>query len=83
MKIEVEISDSYVTILSKWASVQRTLSEAIRLLDELMPKDNPDLTETINVCASELEDIGPAISHLHMQCRTQIWLQQEAAKRGA
>ena len=75
MDIQVSISDNYVERLSKWASVQRTITRAMELLDH--PESEPPDYEDVMHCVAELRDIGPAIDHLHQMARNQIWEAQK------
>lgn len=74
VKIEIEISEQYVKILSKWASVSRTLNEAKSLLSNFseLTKDI-ELSERIDICFSELETIEPALNNLHQMARMKLW----------
>lgn len=67
---------SHERMLSQWASVQRTITEARRLL--LNCTENEDVTtDAIHACVDELGDIGPALDCLHQLVRNQLWAQQK------
>jgi seryl-tRNA synthetase len=77
MKVVVEIGDNYIELISKWASVSRTLNESKRLVGTLLDhaKDSPappDI-EPVNSNLDELTDIEPFLNHIHQQVRTAIW----------
>jgi hypothetical protein len=87
MKFTIDIPDSFIPVLGKWASVSRTLSESKRLLNgmddlltdnEAIRPDNLDF-EVVNHNMEELEAICMALDALHQSARSEIW---EAERRG-
>lgn len=74
MKITIEITEPHLSVLSKWASVGRTLRTAQAACDS-------SEDETFNHCSNELEVIIPALDYLHYTARAEIWRisQQEKA----
>lgn len=82
MRLGFEISDTYVERLSKWASISRTLTESLRLVEELRQRVEPlkdmdqevvALLDRIELNSDELQDITMAIDHLHQMARSNIW----------
>jgi hypothetical protein len=64
--IDIEVRDAQV--LSKWASVSRTINLAIQLLERPDP-DPDDATH----CILALKAIEPALNRLHQLAREEIW----------
>lgn len=74
--ITIEIHEPYLKVLSKWASVSRTLKTA----KSCTAKASTEGSEFSEVerekyayCEQELEDLIPALDHLHVQAREQLW----------
>jgi hypothetical protein len=78
MQITIDIPEQHLNRIRKWASVQRTLNESIRLLEGLcgdVVVNNAEAQEMIEANIQELKDIGPAIADLHYIVRGKIWEQ--------
>ena len=79
MELIIDIGEGqYLTTLTKWASVSRTLNESTRLLHEYLFSLDEDpefetLISQINSNLEELESMGPALNYLHQLVRNQIW----------
>ena len=72
--VEFNLMDDQFALLGKWASVSRTLKEAMRIMEEVNTDSlSKDENECIDACYSELKDIEPALSTLHAQVREVIW----------
>jgi hypothetical protein len=75
MKIEIEIPDMHVKLLSQWASVGRTLRTAEAGFAQA--SDPQEITNTdrekYNHCANELADLIPALEELHRVVRQAMW----------
>lgn len=69
MRVMIGLFDDYVKILSKWASVSRTLNTARRAYEG---SDN----ETYQYCAEELRILTPAIDSMHQASREKMWMLQ-------
>lgn len=87
MKMTIEVPDSFIPVLGKWASVSRTLSESRRLLSDLddlledkgiTRPENMDF-EVVHHNMEELKDLCMALDALHQSARSEIW---EAERRG-
>lgn len=85
MIVTIDISENYIEVLSKWASVSRTLGESKKLLEDYYDLYNDEWgfsgdkskQEEINHNIGELEQITPALDHIHNAVRSQIWKQIE------
>jgi hypothetical protein len=77
------LTPSHVKLLSKWASVQRTVTQARHLLLECATRhQQSDMTlDDINACVDELSDIGPALDALHQLVRSQLWAREASATK--
>ena len=72
MKLTIELPDNWADLISDWASIRRTLTQALQ-------------TTTDSDCANELEEIIPAIESVQFAIRRVVWEQTpnrtEARKR--
>lgn len=77
MKVTIDIPDMYIPILSKWASVSRTLKNANHICNEflLLTKDK-HLKDKAFIARDELDLITQALDNLHQTVRNEIWNQQ-------
>ena len=58
----IDISDSAYAVLSRWASVSRTISEAIRLLEDYeLATNDPMIIDEIQANVGELSELRPAL----------------------
>lgn len=73
MKIELELHEPYIRVLSKWASVGRTFREAQRHCETVAGQDDAGEAERAQHCLDEIEEILPALEHLHHTARTELW----------
>lgn len=74
MKLTIEISENHAAVLSRWASVGRTLDNAERmaqLVQEIsdVPADQDDAQMLID----ELAELKVPLDSLHQAIRSQIW----------
>lgn len=71
MKITIEIHNPYINTLAAWASVSRTLNSAKYACEAALDAGIDD--ERIRICLDELNKIEPALNHLHVTARQEIW----------
>lgn len=75
MKITIDIPDMHVKLLSRWASVSRTLTTAesgcIQASNSQEVSDTD--REMYGHCADELAELTPALDELHRLARQAIW----------
>ncbi len=71
----VTISENYLKILSKWASVSRTLNTARAACDDIQEMDNlvANIQEKYQHCSHELEVLTPALDNMHQIIRSKLW----------
>jgi hypothetical protein len=80
MKISFDLPEMYVTIISKWASVCRTLRTAQSACEdaaEALRIDNETKFEMYSWCSQELEALIPALDNLHHTARSAIWAKNQ------
>ena len=66
--------DQYVPLLSKWASVGRTLRTAQGICDEMTNQCvDTEIIEKASWCSHELEELTPSLDQLHHHLRTELW----------
>jgi hypothetical protein len=84
MKLTIDIPDQYVKILSKWASVARTLHESERIINECLPPSilSEVKEDQISNNLEELNDIIPALDNLHSTVRSAIWEEEKILNTG-
>lgn len=81
MKVTITVSDHYVSVLRKWASVSRTLNEAKRLILTVDPDSEEG--DSREACYQELVDLEPSLNALHMAFRSAVWEVEDAEFRKA
>lgn len=78
MKITIDIPDMYVPILSKWASVARTLNSAANICDEFINiTDNEYLKDKAFIAKEDLYKIVQPLNNLHQTVRNELWIKHE------
>jgi hypothetical protein len=72
--VTIEISEQYIKCLLHYASVSRTLKQAVKLLETTNDFATlPDATvDDIDHCLGELNELTPALDHLHTITRTAL-----------
>ena len=75
--VTITIPEPYLSVLSKWASVSRTLRTAEDACDSVGNKLTDAEIERFGFCATELRALIPALDFLHKQCQQQLWHSSE------
>lgn len=75
MKVTIELTDSQVKVLGKWASVSRTLNSA-KVACDVALGEGDGLPDHIRTCRDELDIIEPVLDSVHRTIRDQIWVLQ-------
>jgi hypothetical protein len=74
MTVTITLSEPYLNILRKWASVSRTLNTAKGACEIAAYKSNDESDkERLRWCEKELTTIEPALNYLHHVVRNEIW----------
>jgi hypothetical protein len=74
IRMEIDVPEYEGDILSRWASVGRTIGNANGCIENLL--DGDDTEKTRDDCfyaQEELRQLGPSIEKLHMIIRDQLW----------
>lgn len=77
--VPVTLVRYHASTLAHWASVARTLNEARRLIvnaGSIPDADDDELISHVDdceACLNELDDLIPALDHLHSATRRQLW----------
>jgi hypothetical protein len=81
MIITIDVPDLYVPVLSRWASVSRTLDTAIDAADTAASLSTDEhKKERFGHCSTELVDIRAALDALHHAARNEMWARAREAK---
>lgn len=74
MKIEIDIPEMYVDVISRWASVSRTLDVAENGCEQAaeVTKDERDREEFL-YCCKEIRILRRPLDVLHKLAQTAIW----------
>ena len=78
MRVVIDIPDMDLRTLARWASVSRTMKEAIRLIEN----NTIDDTERAIMCQEEMEQLEPVLDRLHRVVRNELWsIEAERGKK--
>jgi hypothetical protein len=69
MPHQITISDEDFAVLSKWASVSRTLKEAHRLLVDYLESEPIDHNDDIINCCDELKELTQPLDNVNTACK--------------
>lgn len=74
MKIEIDIDEMDIPILKRWASICRTLTESIRLLEDHTETDEGgQIDDQVLFNIAELESIRHPMDRLHKAIQKKLW----------
>jgi hypothetical protein len=80
MKITIDIPEMYIPILSKWASVSRTLRNGQNIAYEfLLLTDDMNLQDKAHIFIEEIDQICQALDTLHHLTRSELWEENKNA----
>lgn len=79
-KVQIEITEKSFKVLYKWASVSRTITESIRLLEDLCPLGSSQLIDEIMSNINELEDLKYALDDCNSACKNLHSIQNQSVE---
>jgi uncharacterized protein YaaR (DUF327 family) len=77
VKVEIDVPDRYINIVSHWASVGRTFDQIVKIIEEELQRYiggiDPKREEQYNYTLDEIQEIRGFLIDLHLLVRQEVW----------